>query len=112
MHKSANLSEKAQDGTRSFLLHVKEDVPPSYIGSYTKTRVPSRATPDNDPDAIGPVTLTLTSLPQKPGDPPASIRLRRLLKTMLRTYGFRASWAEPDEQPHDPLPDKPPNIFD
>lgn len=54
------------------------------------------AMPDGDGGALRPpaegrltVTVTLTSQPR---DVPPEIRLRRLLKTALRTFGFRASW--------------------
>lgn len=43
-------------------------------------------------DAEG-VTIRLTPLPAKPGEPPAAIRLRQLLKLALRGFRFRASWA-------------------
>ena len=36
-----------------------------------------------------------------PQGPPPAVRLRRLLKTLLRAYGFRASWvaAGREEEP-------------
>ncbi len=49
---------------------------------------PPPSEPDPDPDFV----LRLRPLPGWPG--PLAVRLRRLLKTALRAYGFRCVKAE------------------
>lgn len=56
-------------------------------------------------DDLGPVTLTLQA---EPSDVPASVRLRRVLKSLLRHYGFRLvefKGAELQEAQDLPSPD-------
>jgi hypothetical protein len=45
-----------------------------------------------------PVIVSLTPLPDRPGDAPAEIRLRRALKAILRVYRIRAAWPEESKQ--------------
>jgi len=45
-----------------------------------------------DPQDIDTLTVTLRPIPSIMPGIPASVRLRRALKTLLRRYGLRASW--------------------
>jgi hypothetical protein len=69
-----------------------------------------------EPEARLLVRLTLVALPPRDGDVPPELRLRALLKTALRRFGFRAVLVE-TVPPADPafvssLPKVPPGQVD
>jgi hypothetical protein len=85
-------AQEKQTGKRCYRLLPATDV----LTGNAMQALSTTKDADNDGAVVGlmgGVTITLHPLPPRPGDVPPEVRLRRALKVLGRTFGFRAEWG-------------------